>query len=668
MMAAARRISLRPACRQPDTRAPPTRYATPRIAGFDSPRSSVVVSGRAWPDPMTGWIDTAWPIIGAISLTLGLICLLIWARQPARVGYLLFFITAACVAVFSIFELRMMRAAAPDEYATTLRWAHVPVFVLFVSATGFVLLYLRAGRLWLGALACGLRAVSLALNFSTGVNLNFSQVTAMQPVHIWGGESIFVPIGTVNPFLIAGQLSNLLFIVFVADACVSLWRRGGADARRRGLLIGASMVIFPLLASVLAALLSTGLMRMPTALSVIFLVVILAMAYDLGWDVIAAAEVGTRLRESEERLGQSEQRLQLAASAAGLGLWEWNVISDDVWMTRECRSLFGYRTDEPLSLRRFLDVIHVEDREAVERAVRAALLAGGRDLEQDFRIVLPDGCVRWVRSRGRVEGDTACAVLRMRGVSQDLTAHKQAEAEAARQREALTHMSRVSMLGELSGALAHELNQPLSAILSNAQAAQRFLAREPAELDRVREILADIVSSDKRAGAVITRLRALVRKEEAQHQPVNMNELVHEVLSLVSSDVLSRQIALRTELAPRLPGVLGDRVQLQQVLLNLVMNASDAVSATDAREGVLLRSEPTENGHVRVSVADGGRGIPPHDLERIFEPFVTTKPQGMGLGLVVCRTIVKAHGGRLWAANRPEGGAILHLELPALLS
>jgi hypothetical protein len=192
-----------------------------------------------------GWIDTAWPMIGATSLTLGLIYLLVWVRQPRQYGYLLFFVTAASVAVLSIFELRLMRAAAPEDYATTLRWLHVPAFILVVSFVGFVLLYLRSGRLWLGAAACGLRVVSLVLNFSTGVNVNFEQVSAMVAVPVWGGESVFVPVGVVNPYVVVAHLSNLLIIAFVADASVTLWRRGDANARRRAVVVGGSMVFSP---------------------------------------------------------------------------------------------------------------------------------------------------------------------------------------------------------------------------------------------------------------------------------------------------------------------------------------------------------------------------------------------------------------------------------------
>ncbi len=271
-----------------------------------------------------GWIDIAWPMIGATSLTLGLIYLLVWVRQPTQFGYLLFFLLAASVAAFSIFELRMMRAATPDEYAAVLRWAHVPVFLVFVSIAGFSLLYLHSGRLWLAAAACGLRVVSLALNFSTGVNVNFAKVTAMRPISLWGQETIFIPVGVANPYAIVAQLSNLLLIWFVMDASVSLWRSGDANARRRAAVVGGSTLFCLLAAAVLAGLVNAGLVRIPMTISVFFLVVVLGMAYELGWDVIAAARLTRRLQASEESLRESEQRLQLAAGAAEIGLWEWN--------------------------------------------------------------------------------------------------------------------------------------------------------------------------------------------------------------------------------------------------------------------------------------------------------------------------------------------------------
>jgi two-component system sensor kinase FixL len=247
----------------------------------------------------------------------------------------------------------------------------------------------------------------------------------------------------------------------------------------------------------------------------------------------------------------------------------------------------------------------------------------------------------------------------------DISARKKAEAEALQQRAELAHLSRVTMLGELSGSMAHELNQPLTAILSNAQAAQRFLSHDPIDLDEVRDILADIVEQDKRAGDVIRRLRVLLKKGEVQQQPLDVNDVVQDVLRLTRSDLQNQGVAAHATLAPALPLVVGDRVQLQQVLLNLVINACDAVNGNArADRRVTVSTEFSVGGGVHVSVADCGVGMASDKLEQVFDPFFTTKTHGLGLGLSVCRSIITAHGGTLWAANNPDRGATFHFTLP----
>ena len=250
-------------------------------------------------------------------------------------------------------------------------------------------------------------------------------------------------------------------------------------------------------------------------------------------------------------------------------------------------------------------------------------------------------------------------------IARDITARKKAEAEALQQRAELAHLSRVTMLGELSGSLAHELNQPLTAILSNAQAAERFLAHDNVDLDEVRDILADIVDQDKRAGEVIHRLRLLLKKGEVEQRPLDGNNTVQEVLKLIRGDLLNHGVTTLTKLGPALPTVNGDRVQLQQVLLNLVMNACDAMNDNaPADRQIVVSTELCDGAGVLFSVSDRGPGLAAGDLEQVFQPFFTSKTHGLGLGLSVCRSIIMAHGGELWAANNPERGATFHFTLP----
>ncbi|WP_227978227.1 PAS domain-containing sensor histidine kinase [Arenimonas daejeonensis] len=245
----------------------------------------------------------------------------------------------------------------------------------------------------------------------------------------------------------------------------------------------------------------------------------------------------------------------------------------------------------------------------------------------------------------------------------DISARKKAEAEATQQLDELAHLSRVTMIGELSGSLAHELNQPLAAILSNAQAAQRILTNDPTDTKDLQDILADIVDDDRRAGEVIRRMRTLLKKGHIDHTPVEINTLVTDVLRLIRSDMIHRGVEIGAELMPDIPSISADPIQLQQVMVNLIFNACDAMEGRDPPRDVRVRTLETPEGAIRVSVEDDGPGIPPHMLQRIFEPFETTKPQGMGLGLAVCRSILDAHGGRIWAENAVGGGARVSFEI-----
>jgi signal transduction histidine kinase len=243
----------------------------------------------------------------------------------------------------------------------------------------------------------------------------------------------------------------------------------------------------------------------------------------------------------------------------------------------------------------------------------------------------------------------------------NVTARRQALMQIEEQRRELSHLARVAVLGQLSGALAHELNQPLTSISSNAEAARRLLRRQPTDFDELEAILKDIASEDQRAAQVIRRLRALLKRGDTHLQPMDTRELVAEVLELAHAELITRRVTATALVAPDLPPVLGDRVQLQQVLLNLIINACEAMNTTAApdRRLTLIANADARN-NVLVSIRDCGTGIPPALLERLFEPFVTTKPEGLGLGLSISRTIVAAHGGRLWAENNADRGATVY--------
>ena len=365
---------------------------------------------------------------------------------------------------------------------------------------------------------------------------------------------------------------------------------------------------------------------------------------------------------ADRALRESEARLSLAADAAALGLWSLNLATNSFWLTNKTRELFGFAADEVVAFERFLSLVHPDDQELIRQTVHAMVQSKNED-QVEYRSVRTDRSVRWMRSRGRVHYNMSGKPDYLMGVSMDITARKEAEAEVQRQRAELAHLARVNTLGALSGSLAHELNQPLGIILSNAQAAQELLAQEPPDVAEVQAILADIVAADRRAGEVIERLRALLKRGQVSLQPLPLNQVIEEVLHLTRADLIGRGVTVVRELAPDLPPIAGDRVQLQQLVLNLILNAADAMAANAPGTRRLHLQTRLHEGRVRASVRDEGGGLPA-DVERLFQPFYTTKTQGLGLGLAICRSIVAAHHGRLWAEPHPERGAVFHFELP----
>jgi C4-dicarboxylate-specific signal transduction histidine kinase len=282
-----------------------------------------------------------------------------------------------------------------------------------------------------------------------------------------------------------------------------------------------------------------------------------------------------------------------------------------------------------------------------------------------YRIQRKDGAMRWIEHFFQPVIGGQGEFMGVRASNRDVTERKQTETDRQRLQEELAHVTRVSTAGQLAASLAHELNQPLTAIRCNAETAQQLLASAPPDVAEVREALADIARDSERAGGVIQRLRALFKKTTDERSVLQINEIIDETLALLRSEFVLKAISTQFHLEPALPKVLGNRIELQQVVLNLAVNAMEAMGECEPGQRHLeIRTGCEGPGEIRASVRDSGPGIQVQPITRLFEPFFTTKPRGMGMGLAISQSIIEAHGGGLRAVNNPDRGATFQITLP----
>ncbi len=361
-------------------------------------------------------------------------------------------------------------------------------------------------------------------------------------------------------------------------------------------------------------------------------------------------------------LKESEERTNLAAESAGLGVWRWDSASDTFWANRTCQQMLGLDTARSYSAEAIMAIVHPDDRSSIEQAVRHAL-GSNLTTELEFRVSHGTDEPRWLLARAIPL--PASDHLRISGTILDVTERKDMQMEVEQQKQSLAHLTRVGMISELSSALAHELNQPLSAILSNAQAAQRMLKKGIVNTGALDEAISDIIDDDTRASEVIRHLRDFLKDGASSFEQVDLNEVVSNTLVLTKNDLINRHIIVVKQLQHGKMTVNADIIQLQQVILNIVQNAAQSMDEKTERSGVLLVSTDILPGHTaHLAISDNGPGIPSELREKLFEPFFSSKKSGMGLGLSISRSIITRHGGRIWAVGNPGQGATFHINLP----
>lgn len=602
------------------------------------------------------WVTQVWSVAAGVCFALAGLHIVVWLRSRESAASLLFSFAAIAAGSTALHEIVLMRAATAAEYGEALRWMHFLAAVLVISMVWFIRLHLHAGRLWLAWTITGLRAGVLLANFLTSSSATFSTITGLRAVP-WMGEVFSIPIGEPNPWRVLIHASTALLFVYVLDAGITAWR--GAGGRRAVIFCGAILSAI-VLTAIVAQLMIRQAMPGPF-IGLIFLLVILAMAVELSIDLVRAKQTAADLR-------RSEARMSLAAAAANLGLWEWDIERDRIWGTGTGLAVqAGLKDSDGLTFERFLNAVHADDRGIVRQAMRR-VVEEGESINIEYRTVDSLGSVRWITARGEADRDPGVRPRHVRGVTMDVTNQKLTDAKLQAQRDQLAHIQRVSALGQLSSALAHEISQPLGAILRNAEAGELFLRNAPLDIDELSAILRDIQRDDQRAAAIIDRMRAFLRTRALVRETVNVRELLQQVATFLEAESRAHDTRLVLDLPDALPAVRGDRIQLQQVVLNLVLNSLEALNEfPPERREVVIRASSTAD-LVEVAVMDKGPGFADGQMDGIFEPFMSTKKTGTGIGLSICKTIVESHGGCIWADLNPGGGAIVRFTLRGVQS
>lgn len=470
------------------------------------------------------WLTTIWSGLIVMSISLSAVYLLIWIRQRRNILYLMFVLFGVSVAALAATEIWMFHATTTEQYGRALRWFHVPVFTTFCVIVGTLHIGFRAGRLWLGILACGLRFLSLVINFVQDPALNYVELTSIETLVVLG-ESVATVEGISSPWMLVGQLALIALLLHIVDAAVTVWRR---DHDRRAVAFCVAIGVLALSGAMQGVLVFWGFVQLPMVVAPFFLGVALIMGTDVALQALRAGQLDKDLQESKARLGQ---------------------------------------------------------------------------------------------------------------------------------------VSQAAAMSELSGALAHEINQPLGVIQSNAEAASVMLARDRIDVSEFQEIISDIISANRRAADVIARLRALLQRGNPELKKCNINDALDEALGHLQKDFRDQGISLQRTSDNQLPIVDAERILIVQMMMNLIGNARDAVAGNAIGQRRITIDVSTNDQDVLLTVADNGDGLS-GDPEQFFDPFVTTKSDGMGMGLAIAKSIVEAHNGRIRAESQSESGALFQVSIP----
>ena len=583
---------------------------------------------------------------------LGLLHFLLWVRNQSF-KYLLSTVMAFSAGASALGELAMLRASEIATYQSLLQYQNLFVYILLISVIWLVYIQLGTARRWLAYVIAAMWSVGLIINFMNPGSLVYEKIEELKQQTVFWGESFTIASGVENPWVWLVNVATLLILVYVIDASIRAWQY---NDKQTAMVIGGGIVIFLLFGLIHSVLVDSGILASPYMVSFAYLAMVLAMSYDLVSDAVRVPQLTREIQANEKRWRDLLENVQLAV----VGFDAQGQIN---YTNPFFQQITGYSNSE-LQQRDITTLISPGEAEEAEKRIQQAAEKGPRPHAQ-WPIVCKSGEQRqfvWSSVRQQHSDGSYAGIIT---VGSDITEQLKAQRGLQQSQHEMERLSRASVLGELASALAHEVNQPLAAILSNSQAALRFMENEQFSVEELREILEDIVRDDKRAGDVIRSLRAMLTKSEIAPEQFSISNAINEVTTILHSELESQEVTLSVDIDSDVPEITARRIEIQQVFMNLLLNAEQVMEDLPPEErNINIRVARQENS-LAISVTDNGPGIAPDDMPNVFHAFFTTKSESMGMGLAICQRIVKAHGGQITVENRSQGGAVFTFTLPS---
>ncbi|MDX2472723.1 MAG: PAS domain-containing sensor histidine kinase [Candidatus Krumholzibacteria bacterium] len=598
------------------------------------------------------YLTILYSAIAGTALTICVVHLVVWFGYSRRRAYLFSATMALAASAQAMVELALTQTGSTEAAGELLRWGNFTVAATLLCMVWFVHLHLSAGRSWLLWSIVGLWSVALVINFNTPTSLTFLEIRPMLELETFWGEAYFQPQGPTNPLKFLADLASLLIMIFVVDASLAAWRKG---ARQTAVVIGGAVTFFIVVAGIHTPLVDAGIVKTPTIISTAFVAILAAISYETGRDVSRAHRLSAELRAEQERVRSVFETVQLV-------VLDIDASGHLRYANPSFLALGGWDPDKIIGQ----PATHFIPSRIVDQLLNDLHSITGSQPPQEsiFTLTTDSGEGHQLAMTAVRVGDADGRFAGILCVASDITQELETTQKLARTRLKLDRVMRSNLLGEFASSLAHELNQPLAAILANAQVTRRYLQQAPPKLDQALTVVDEIIQDDQRAAELIAQLRALVHQDVAVREPLDLTLVSAETEALLKRELNHHQVRLAIA-SPAHPVVVEvSRVEIQQVILNLLLNAMQAVENLPVPRRTIAVQLTTKAGTAQFAVMDAGPGLPTEKLETVFEAFNTGNNGNIGLGLTICRRIIEAHGGLIAVANRSEGGAAFTFTLP----